>query len=323
MSSFSIQDTGYNRRTQASLLDLILSIDDTSSGNTIYTADDQLDGDRVVSGSTNTASLKFTGLTDFEASGSGDVVVTAGDAVNITGGNNGVIITSTSYNIELAAASNCIVSAIGDVYIQSRSATNLAYKWPSDDATGDQMLTTSAAGNMSWEYPGNTRVFAESSDVTVATPSEPTVTEIKTWDTAFGPYVDRLIYYTGTDTSSDTSLYVWNVDSGGTYTLLYPTVPVVNAGASNYIKIGTVTIQWGEVANDDGEVIVTLPTAFGDTNYSVSGTFYKEAGWSAPSAVGVPIAIVAGSITTTTYTVDRDNDIDSGLWRWIAIGLSA
>lgn len=63
----------------------------------------------------------------------------------------------------------------------------------------------------------NDRLFADNATVAPATAGEPTVAEITTFA---GTNTDTIIYYTGTNTSTDTPTYVYHIDNSGTVTQL-------------------------------------------------------------------------------------------------------
>ncbi len=79
---------------------------------------------------------------------------------------------------------------------------------------------TAATGSVWVEIDfGNAIVFASDSAVSPASSGSPTVSEIQSWATGLG-YKGKFIYYTGTNTASNTPTYVYFVDRLGDVLLL-------------------------------------------------------------------------------------------------------
>ncbi len=100
--------------------------------------------------------------------------------------------------------------------------------------------------------------------------------------------------------------------------------PVIDdQAASNYFDIGTMRIQWGTISYAlDDPTAMTLPASFANTNFSVllSLNVWDYNAEKGPSDVSNGIAVIAKS--TTTFTVNRDNDLaNDTIFDWLAIGL--
>jgi len=99
-----------------------------------------------------------------------------------------------------------------------------------------------------------------------------------------------------------------------------PTTAIINDQASsNYIDIGTMRMQWGVKAlTTDNAETVTLPVSFASTAYII--TIGINAGYTVDPGVGVPIKFL--NKTTTTFQLDRDQDVNGTMSiDWFAIGL--
>ena len=98
------------------------------------------------------------------------------------------------------------------------------------------------------------------------------------------------------------------------------TVTASDQSASNYFDIGNMRLQWGTFAtsNSDNDETVTLPAPFGNTAYSV---VLQPTSTPGDADVGVPWA--ANSRALSSFTVNRDDNIDSFTTNllWFAIGL--
>ncbi len=93
--------------------------------------------------------------------------------------------------------------------------------------------------------------------------------------------------------------------------------------SSGYFDIGTMRIQWGRITyTQDDPTAMTLPAPFANTPYSVMLSLHE---WEyndgkGPANVSNAISVVAKS--TTTFTVNRDNDLaNDTVFDWVAIGL--
>lgn len=94
---------------------------------------------------------------------------------------------------------------------------------------------------------------------------------------------------------------------------------------SNFLDIGNKRIQWGFSGNSDSAQTISLPQPFANANYSVTTCLEDVVGGGSalsgpPGDVGINYWITSGSKTTTTFQLDRDNDIDGVFVNWIAIG---
>lgn len=77
------------------------------------------------------------------------------------------------------------------------------------------------------------------------------------------------------------------------------------------LDIGTVRIMWQSVTNSvDTAQTVTMPDAFADTNYSIFMTPMDPTGTVSFGATGVGFYTQFATKTTTTFVIDRDNDVD-------------
>ncbi len=90
-------------------------------------------------------------------------------------------------------------------------------------------------------------------------------------------------------------------------------------GSFNYFDIGTIRIQWGsESVIIDNPDTITLPAPFLNTAYAV--TTSVDDSWTTSTRVSEVIKVT--NKTTTTFDLDRDNDVTGTvICDWIAIGL--
>lgn len=94
-----------------------------------------------------------------------------------------------------------------------------------------------------------------------------------------------------------------------------------DVSASNYFDIGSMRIQWGTVASGTaGAQTITLPAAFADTSYVITGNMmYDNAQWL--------FSLAVEPLTTTTFKVVKmyggTNIVDGASqgFNWIAIGI--
>lgn len=96
-------------------------------------------------------------------------------------------------------------------------------------------------------------------------------------------------------------------------------IDINDQAASNYFDIGSMRIQWGtESITVDSAYTVTLPAAFANNTYVV--TTSVDMGWTSGGVVGAAMKVT--SKTTTTFDLDRDDDVTGTINPdWIAIGL--
>ncbi len=92
---------------------------------------------------------------------------------------------------------------------------------------------------------------------------------------------------------------------------------------SEYFDIGTMRMQWGRITySNDDPTAMTLPAAFGNNTYRVqlSLNAWEYNAGKGPANVSNGISVIAQ--TTTTFTVNRDNDLaNDTVFDWFAIGL--
>jgi len=161
----------------------------------------------------------------------------------------------------------------------------------------------------------NDRIFADDTTVNPTITGAPTVAEISTFA---GTNTNVVIYYTGNDTPTDPSTYVFDVDNSGSVTLLEEPSVIDDQGASGYIDIGTVRMQWGQSTATGA--VVSFPAAFADTTYALTTNPTSQA------SAGDRI-ISTGSETTTgfnLYSFNSGSNTASNAGEpvsWIAIGL--
>ncbi len=98
---------------------------------------------------------------------------------------------------------------------------------------------------------------------------------------------------------------------------------VNDQASSGYFDIGTMRMQWGSItySNDDATPM-PLPAPFANLNYSVllSLHMWEYNDGKGPANVSNGISVVAK--TTTTFIVNRDNDLAlDTVFDWFAIGL--
>ena len=157
-----------------------------------YGTDGTLSGARTVTMSGN--NIVYSGTGTVTVLDSGKVQSTAGFELRNS---------ANSQGITLSAPTGLSASA--------------SYIWPVSDGTNGQAMITDGAGNLSFASisSANNRLFADNTTVSPATAGAPTVAEINTF---VGSNTDLLVYYTGTDTSTDTPTYVYWVDAAGTVT---------------------------------------------------------------------------------------------------------
>ena len=89
-------------------------------------------------------------------------------------------------------------------------------------AAGTSGATFDAAEEANWttiSTVGSDRVHADNATMAPATAGEPTITEAETFATGAN-FRDGLLYYTGTDTSTDAPTYVYWIDASGNATLI-------------------------------------------------------------------------------------------------------
>lgn len=92
---------------------------------------------------------------------------------------------------------------------------------------------------------------------------------------------------------------------GGIHSGGYSGPTISDSGASGYLDIGTVRIQWLTVVSTlDGVEVFNLPASFLNTNYVVMTN--PDTNFTTVGAIG-PWRL-AGK-TTSTFTLDRDNDV--------------
>lgn len=83
-----------------------------------------------------------------------------------------------------------------------------------------------------------------------------------------------------------------------------------NKAQNGYFKLGNgLIIQWGTVTAQNQVLTITLPTAFSNTNYIVSG-----------STMDLGKALFLRGKTTTTFRLDLDGGIGTATISWMAIG---
>jgi hypothetical protein len=83
-----------------------------------------------------------------------------------------------------------------------------------------------------------------------------------------------------------------------------------NKAQNGYFKLGNgLIIQWGTVTAKNQVLTITLPTAFSNTNYIVSG-----------STMDFGKALFLRGKTTTTFRLDLDGGIGTATISWMAIG---
>ena len=90
--------------------------------------------------------------------------------------------------------------------------------------------------------------------------------------------------------------------------------------ANGYAIIGDIMIQWGSATiTDDNPEVFTFPTAFGAPAYSIT---VNTSSALTPDGTGqIASATTVVSRTATTFTIDRDNDINGTYdFDWIAVG---
>lgn len=93
---------------------------------------------------------------------------------------------------------------------------------------------------------------------------------------------------------------------GGIHTGGYSGPAIADNGASGYLDIGTVRIQWLIVANTiDGDQVFSLPVPFLNSSYSIS-VQTSDADWTAAATIG-PWRVTAK--TASSFTVNRDDDV--------------
>jgi len=130
-------------------------------------------------------------------------------------------------------------------------------------------------------YSGNARLFADDTTVSPASAGAPTVAEITTFA---GTNRDTVIYYTGSDTDTDTPTYVFHIDSAGNVTTLQS--PSALALANRSVTVGASTVSWYGDA-----------TALGMTNTGGVITLTKTAG-SIVQDITVDVAAADASYST-------------------------
>ncbi len=138
---------------------------------------------------------------------------------------------------------------------------------------------------------GKNRSFADNTTVAPAAAGAPTLAEITTFATN-ASVTDTVLYYTGTDLSTDAPTYVYHVDNAGVVTLIEkPTVT-----SSTYITTFNATTDWGTAGG--GFYTITVPAA--------------THGITTPNSVDTWEDDGAGNFTKTTVELPRilsNNDI--------------
>ncbi len=104
---------------------------------------------------------------------------------------------------------------------------------------------------------------------------------------------------------------------------LMPSIFYNDQASSNYFDIGTMRIQWGTISYSlDDPTAMPLPAPFANTTYQVMLSLHAwdyNAG-KGPADVSNGISVVSNS--TTTFTVNRDNNLANvTLFDWFAVGL--
>jgi len=96
---------------------------------------------------------------------------------------------------------------------------------------------------------------------------------------------------------------------------------VDDKATSDYIDLGAMRMQWGVFPlASDSETAVTLPAAFATSAYSVNLGIEPSTGFTTSGTIEIPVGIK--TLTTTTFGLDRDNDITGTInVHWQAFGL--
>jgi hypothetical protein len=166
-----------------------------------------------------------------------------------------------------------------------------------------------------------TRLFADNTSVAPVIAGSPTVAEIAAFA---GTVVDSIVYYNGTDISTNTPTYVFHIDASGNVTLLEkPAFYNNDQASSGYFDFETMRIAFGRViSNTDDDQLVNFAANF-LVAPTVSCGIEVVNGGNFASNNGVP-ATSFKMVTTTGFTVNREDTIgaiDSPIINYIAIGL--
>lgn len=184
-----------------------------------------------------------------------------------------------------------VVSPNEEIY-RSDSARTTGGAW---NATEEAFFT-----KLSWKP--NNRAFADETTVAPATGGTPLLSEIQTFVTTT-EIIDSLVYYTGTDTSTDTPTYVYVVDQAGVATLVNsPSAPLLDeddmvsdsatdAPSQQSVKayVDTNIVQVGAGSPADG---VTTAAFVGQFYFDVTNRVM----WDATTASTNPYAAATGSV---------------------------
>jgi hypothetical protein len=165
------------------------------------------------------------------------------------------------------------------------------------------------------------RLFADNTSVSPTTAGNPTVVEIAAF---VGTTVDSIVYYNGTDISTNTPTYVYHVDASGNVTLLEkPSIVYNDQASSGFFDMASMRIAWGRVlSTGDNDQTVTFSASF----LSVPAVTYSlevQNGGNFTTGLGAGATEIK-TVTTTNFVVNRDDTVgavDSPIINYIAIGL--
>ncbi len=115
-------------------------------------------------------------------------------------------------------------------------------------ATAGNVLTVDATDGLHF-FAGWDRVFLSNTAVSPATAGSPTITEITT---AAGVNRNVILYYTGTDTATDTPTFVYHIDKSGVVTLIQEPA---GAGGITYWAATTSYKKNQAVVGPDGSLL--------------------------------------------------------------------
>lgn len=165
------------------------------------------------------------------------------------------------------------------------------HKHPAQGVSADANNALTVGGDGLHYYVSNDVSFADDTTVAPATTGSPTVAEITTFTTA-GSITDSIVYYTGTDTSTDTPTHVYHVDASGSVTLL-----LEPAAVGVYSQTFDATTDWGTAAGGYYTLTITQATHGLTATDPLSAIVQEDDGTSW-------IAVQADSVTINKTTGD-------------------
>lgn len=208
-------------------------------------------------------------------------------------------------------------TSVGSLSISAGSSRIIkAYR---EDATKWVVTEDTAYGPV----PGNTRVFASNTAVAPTTSGHPTVSEIQAYVTT-NSIIDTLVYYTGTDISTDPTTYAFWVDQAGVATI------VENTPADEVLPFGrmeltnnTVTAALGVAANSATiSVAAATPSVlpFSKITHQEGGMVATLGTWTDGSAGGqaatgtrMSFTIPVGGAGEYRYSMTTPNPVDGDI----------